>query len=48
MRKRSDFKIKKAMAMLMANVLCCTALAFSNILCMGNWWEPKMPEKLKK
>lgn len=48
MQKKMDFIFKKRAAKIAANILCCTALAFSSILCMGNWWEPKMPPELEK
>ena len=48
MKNGVGFRVKRSIAMLMANILCCAALAFSSILCMGNWWEPKMPQELKK
>ncbi len=45
---KKKIKLKKKVAIFMANVLCSIALIFSSILCMGNWWEPKMPQQLKK
>lgn len=45
---KTFYLFKKKTAIILANTLCVVSFLFSNILCMGNWWEPKMPYKLLK
>ncbi len=48
MKKSTNDKIKKTIAKAAGKSLYTVADVFSGMLCGGRWYEPKMPEKLKK
>ena len=48
MKKMNDSNVKKAITKITENSLFKVADAFSALAWPGPWYEPKMPQKLKK
>lgn len=46
--RMGNMKITKFAAKLTTLCLMGLSVIFSNMLCTGNWYEPKMPLKMKK
>ncbi|MDO5548428.1 MAG: cyclic lactone autoinducer peptide [Eubacteriales bacterium] len=48
MNTKKNSEVKKNCAKVSAKYLDDLSNIFSGVLCMGNWYEPKMPKELKK
>lgn len=48
MPKKKIYKAEKESAKVAAKFLRNMSGLFSNIMCLGNWYEPTMPKSMKK
>ena len=48
MKKMNESNVKKAITKITEKSLLKVADAFSALACQGPWYEPKVPQKLKK